>query len=73
MCLQVLRSKFEHDTPVFLKFINMMVNDATLQLDEGLQVSQYININHRETSLVQVNGTHLVIYYIICALLLHTI
>lgn len=26
-------------TPLFLRFMNMMINDATLQLDEGLQVN----------------------------------
>ncbi len=25
-------------TPLFLRFINMMINDATVQLDEGLSV-----------------------------------
>ena len=35
---QVLESNFEEDTPIFLKFINMMINDATVQLDEGLEV-----------------------------------
>ena len=24
--------------PVFLRFLNMMINDATVQLDEGLEV-----------------------------------
>ncbi len=27
-------------TPLFLRFINMMINDATVQLDEGLDVSR---------------------------------
>ena len=26
------------NTPLFLRFMNMIINDATLQLDEGLQV-----------------------------------
>ena len=26
------------ETPIFLRFINMMVNDTTVQLDEGLEV-----------------------------------
>lgn len=26
------------EIPLFLRFINMMLNDATVQLDEGLQV-----------------------------------
>ena len=26
------------EAPLFLRFINMMINDAIIQLDEGLQV-----------------------------------
>ena len=26
------------EAPLFLRFINMMINDAIVQLDEGLQV-----------------------------------
>lgn len=39
LCLQVVESRFEKDTPLFLKFINMMISDATVQLDEGMDVS----------------------------------
>ena len=33
------------DPPVFLRFINLLINDATFLLDEGLSVSNhYLNI-----------------------------
>ncbi len=38
MC-KALESNFEEDTPLFVKFINMVINDATVQLDESLSVS----------------------------------
>lgn len=28
----------EQEIPILLRFINMMINDATVQLDEGLEV-----------------------------------
>jgi len=36
LCQQVLESHEQLATPVFLRFTNMMINDATVQLDEGL-------------------------------------
>lgn len=30
--------------PLFLRFINMLISDATLQLDEGLQVQMNMSI-----------------------------
>ena len=39
----MLESTFEADTPLFLKFMNMMINDATVQLDEALSVCSVYN------------------------------
>jgi len=39
---QVLESHEQLATPVFLRFTNMMINDATVQLDEGLDVCKYL-------------------------------
>ena len=35
---QAIESVALMETPLFLRFINMIVNDATIQLDEGLEV-----------------------------------
>ena len=32
----------KQEIPIFLRFINMIVNDATVQLDEGLEVKATI-------------------------------
>lgn len=34
---QAVQSAVFLETPIFLRFINMMINDATVQLDEGLE------------------------------------
>ena len=41
LCLptqQAVQSYDGSEIPLFLRFINLMLNDATVQLDEGLQV-----------------------------------
>lgn len=37
--MQARESLFLQETPLFLRFINMIINDATVQLDEGLEVA----------------------------------
>ncbi len=42
MPTQVVHSRELLDTPIFLRFLNMIINDATVQLDEGLEVGSFI-------------------------------
>lgn len=37
LCQEVVHSNELLDTPIFLRFLNMIINDATVQLDEGLE------------------------------------
>lgn len=40
--MQARESLFLQETPLFLRFINMIINDATVQLDEGLEVTNWL-------------------------------
>lgn len=40
--MQATESLFLQETPLFLRFINMIINDATVQLDEGLEVANLL-------------------------------
>ena len=44
VCLKAEPIQTSHQIPLFLRFLNMIVNDATLQLDEGLQVCIIKNV-----------------------------
>ncbi len=55
---QVVHSHELLGTPIFLRFLNMIINDATVQLDEGLEVwsgcygcSKYSNNIHVYTNM----------------------